>query len=551
MSRRDGVRMESSMANPLVKQLLFQQFKDGVYLLVPPSLKGQISIEDVREELFRKRIVNADFGRIQKALEEASGELTYIGPRFERYRTEKDRYIHVRISDDGVHAFLTVRFPPEDEPTITAGDLEYKLWERNVRIPLDREKIQRIAERKQNVMKEVVATGKPPVPGKDGRLIYHVKVENDPRPLILENGRVDFHRINSIRLVEKDQLLVTRVPPEEGKPGTNVFGEPIWPEPVKDVKLPRGMNTYLSPDETKLFAKIDGHLYSSDGLLHIESVFVVRKHVDFSTGDIHYIGDVIVNGDVKTGFAVETKGNILIRGNVDGATLVTEEGDIVIEGGVFGKKKAVLQSGGNIRARFIQQARVSARGDVEVDKYLLGCQVICEGVLRIPNGSVIGGHVKSNKGILAKEIGSPKSAKTYVEVGRPIDPKIWLEALALNRQIKLLEKKKKVILEQVEFTRLLKKRLKRLAPEKQKEMEALLLQIKALDEKISTLSEKKNELLGDSDVWFEQTPFIQANAQIFPGVVISMNQFIEEITARIHSVKYLLKATGVERKTLV
>ncbi|HHM24081.1 MAG TPA: DUF342 domain-containing protein, partial [Bacteroidetes bacterium] len=225
------------MTNPLVQQLFFLNSKDGAFLSVPPALKGKISVEDVREELLRKRIVNADYDRIAEVLARASGDLEWIGERFQRFDPRKNKYIHVRISDDGVYAYLSVRFPRREEQQITAGDLEYKLWESSIRVPIDREKIRKIAAEKKNVVNEVVAAGTPPVHGEDGKLIFHVKVENDPKPLILEDGRVDFHRIDSIRLVKKDQLLVTRIPPKEGKPGTNVFGEPIPYIPGGDVKL--------------------------------------------------------------------------------------------------------------------------------------------------------------------------------------------------------------------------------------------------------------------------------------------------------------------------
>ncbi len=538
------------MANRLVKQLFFQNSRDGVYLSVSPNLKGKIQIEDVKEDLLKKKIVNANFKQIQQVLDEASGELCWIGERFERYDPEKDKFIHIRIAEDALTAFLTVRFPQDPEIRITFGDLEYKLWKANIQVPIDWEKVRRIAEEQKTVLNEVIAVGEPPVHGEDARLEYLVDLKADTKPLIREDGRVDFHRINAIRIVEKDQLLVRKIPARQGKSGINVFGEPIPYNPGKDVHLPRGMNTYISPDELRLYAKISGHVYTASGLIHIERVFVVKKNVDFSTGDIHYIGDVVVNGDVKTGFTIRTRGKILVRGNVDGAHLISEEGDIEIEGGVFGKQRAVLEAKHKIKAGFVQHARLIAGGDIEINKYVLSSELIANGYIRIPNGSVIGGFLKSDCGIIAREIGSPKSQKTRVEVGRPIDMKIWMEALVLNKRIKQLSKRLETIKKQINFLHILEKRIKKLTPAKAEELQELMREKAELETQIEEITQKKNELLGNSDIWFEQTPFVQANHRIFPGVVIALNQFTEEITAKMHSVKYLLKATGVERKSI-
>lgn len=538
------------MANPLVKQLVFQNFDDGAYLSVPPSVKGKIRLEDVKEELYGRKIVNANFERIAAVLKEASGEFRWIGERFRKYEKIKDKYIYVRVAEDGVKALLTVRFPQDSQIQITLGDLEYKLWEAKIRVPWDREKLQRIVNEKKTVINEMVAEGRPPVHGENARLTFHVDLTKSTRPLIREDGSVDYRRIKTIHIVEKDQLLVTKTPAKEGQPGLSVFGEPIPYRPGKDLKLPRGINTYVSPDDLHLHAKISGHAYMEGGLIHIESVYVVKNDVDFSVGDIDYIGNVIVNGDVKTGFTVKTKGDILVRGNVDGATLISEEGDIVIDGGVFGKHKAYLKARGDIRADFIQHARLEAGGDIEVNKYILSSELTARGFIRIPRGSIIGGKLQSDRGIVAKIIGSPNNQKTLVAVGRPIEQKLWLEALAINKEIKGLEKQLQKIEKQLQFFEVLERRLKKLPEDKQHEVEELLQEQEELRRQMNELIRQRDEVLGLGDEWLEHTPFIQANFRIFPGVVINMNQFREEITRKLHSVKYLMRATGVEKKVL-
>jgi len=82
--------------------------------------------------------------------------------------------------------------------------------------------------------------------------------------------------------------------------------------------LPRGKNVLLAEDGLSLLAGIDGRVEIIDGKIHIYAVYEVSGNVDNSTGNIDFVGNVIIHGNVLTGFEVKSGGYIEVSGRVRG-----------------------------------------------------------------------------------------------------------------------------------------------------------------------------------------------------------------------------------------
>ena len=188
----------------------------------------------------------------------------------------------------------------------------------------------------------------------------------------------------------------------------------------------------------------------------------------------------------------------------------------------------------------------------EFNKYVLDCEIDAEGFVKIPKGQIIGGAVHSERGVIARELGTPKNIKTRIAMGLSIDTEAWLEAQRISKKIKDLTKKLNKIKDNISFLTVLKQRLKGLNAQKLAEMQALKNEYDQIQTVIGALEKEKNTLVksnsGGSD--FEELPFIQANYKVYPGVMIVMNQYVEEITNQLNSVKFMMKPNGVERKTV-
>ncbi len=539
------------MIYDLLERLNLRQKRDGIYMTVSPDLKGRVKFEDVRRALVRRGVINANLDVIHRVVARADGVPTKIGDYFERYNRIKDKYIHIRTDDSQLTAFLSIRFPKEDPFRISSFDIHFKLMEANIRYGINDQLIDKIVKEQKNVINVHVAEGKPPVHGKNAQIVFKIDTNISRRPLILEDGRVDFHQINLIKIVKKDQHLAEKIPATKGTPGISVFGTTLNAVPGKDKPLPRGLNTYISDDGLNLYAKISGHIFFLQNLLNVENVFIVRRNVDFSTGDIHYTGDVLVFGDVKTGFKVITDGNIRIRGHVDGAEVISQKGKIEIDGGVFGKGKAKLYAREFIQADFIQEASIRSSGNIRVNRYIINSQVNAKGEIQVSKGNIIGGNVVSASSIVAREIGSPNSLPTEVRIGNDIDPHVLVEILAARGEEKKIRKNIAVLQKKVDFLKMLEKRLTKLTPEKALELEDLLKKIQQLNLDIDALEEKTRVLLGENaDIVLEE-PFIEAKHLVFPGVIIGINDFEQRIQQPVRRVTFRLDESGIRTDNLI
>ena len=83
-------------------------------------------------------------------------------------------------------------------------------------------------------------------------------------------------------------------------------------------------------------------------------VIEVNGDVDLSTGNIEFVGNVIVRGSVQTGFFVKAGGDVEITGTVSGG--IVEGKDVVIRMGIIGMQNGYVSAVQDLQAKFIQNA---------------------------------------------------------------------------------------------------------------------------------------------------------------------------------------------------
>ena len=64
----------------------------------------------------------------------------------------------------------------------------------------------------------------------------------------------------------------------------------------------KGKNTGVSEDGQHLVALTSGNLIFEQGVFRIRPTLVVEKNVDYSTGNLDFVGDIIIRGDICAGF---------------------------------------------------------------------------------------------------------------------------------------------------------------------------------------------------------------------------------------------------------
>ncbi len=268
----------------------------------------------------------------------------------------------------------------------------------------------------------VVAKGREPRHGKDATIEYYFNTDVHAKPTMKEDGSVDFFNLNVINHCHKGDVLARIIPADEGEYGVNVMGGRIKPREVKKLVLKHGNNIQLSEDRMSISSMVDGHVVLVDDQVFVSDVYEV-ENVDNSTGNIDFEGSVQINGNVSSNFVVKAKGNVIINGVVEGAH-IEAGGNIIIARGMNGMSKGTLQAGGDIVAKFIESATVSAAGYVNSSSILhsnvtAGTEIVVTG----KRGFITGGRVHANKKIDVKTLGAVMGASTIVEVGVSLEVK--------------------------------------------------------------------------------------------------------------------------------
>lgn len=400
-------------------QLLYQN--DGVFLSVyPPANKGKkVDVQEVIDKLVLKQTRNFSRDMVELAVRMAEKAPVKIAEAQEEIRVNVTA--NVMLAPDRMKGYISFN-PPDSGRMMTLEEVLDVLSKNGIIYGINRTNLETIIKYPMYNEMICVAEGTPPVNGQNGKIEFYFDIKKNTKPTILEDGRVDFRELNLIESAVQGQKLCTLIPPVPGIPGKTVSGTDIPSLEGKPVALPKGRNVSISPDGMSLVSNINGQVSYLDGKINIFSAYEVPADVDNSTGNINFVGNVSVRGNVLSGFVVEAGGNVEVWGVVEGA-VIKAGGDIILRRGMQGMGKGVLISGGDIIARYIENSNVEAKNNIKSEA-IMHSYVKCGNKLELSGkkGLLVGGSCKVGKEITAKVIGSYMATVTDIEVG--VDPTI-------------------------------------------------------------------------------------------------------------------------------
>ncbi|BCG59660.1 DUF342 domain-containing protein [Paenibacillus sp. URB8-2] len=347
-------------------------------------------------------------------------------------------YLSISFSDNKEVAYLEF-YRRDEEFACGVDELGAFLQKNNVRYGVQWDVVTRIANHPEEYRsgKVAIASGKAPVHGLDGRVELSVRMDDDDRrPLEKDDGKVDYKELVRLSNVRKGELIATLIPPETGQLGMAVTGDPIPCKMGKNARFKVGKNVLLDKEQTSMYAAIDGLVSLTDkGKINVFPVYEVNGDVDYNTGNIDFVGTVVIRGNVLTGFSVKSAGDIRVVGGVEGAELVAG-GSIEITGGIIGYNKGLVSAGANVKVSFIQDGNITASEDVIVSQSIMhsnvraGRNVLCNGT----KGLIVGGTVQAGEKVVARTIGNTMSTATVIEVG--VLPELRNELNELRQQLR-------------------------------------------------------------------------------------------------------------------
>ncbi len=179
-------------------------------------------------------------------------------------------------------------------------------------------------------------------------------------------------------------------------------------------ELPCGANVAPHPgNPRRLVAESNGYPFYYEGNIVVKKLLNIRSDIDFHTGNVMFVSDVMAHKGIKPGFALRAN-NVVVKGHVDCGT-IKAMGNIVCEGGVQGAEGSIIRAGGNIHLNFCQKATLSAWGNVVISGNCIHSTIYSRGTVLI-KGQMVGGEIYANNSVYVENLGHRMGA-THIYMG--------------------------------------------------------------------------------------------------------------------------------------
>ena len=432
---------------------------------------------------------------------------------------DRDGWCRIQVSNDAMEAYLVIEPPMGEGKWPTKEDALKAISTENICFGIIDEAIND-AVNKQQMKPTLIAKGQAPVNGTDAEINYLFETGVFRKAFAEDEfGRVDYRQIQNLQNVTVGQKIAEKTPPTPGEPGMNVRGEEVKANPGKDKQVKLGKNVVWTEDNLAIISTINGEPSLANNKVSVHEVHEIKGDVNFQSGNINFLGSVIIQGNVESGFKIEAEGDVTIYGNVDSAD-IKAGGNIFIKGGISGMDKGKVICGGDFSAKYIEHAIVDCESTITVREAIMHCQVnadqkvVCEG----GKGLIVGGLIRSGEEISAKTIGSRLGTVTELEVG--VKPKLKLDLQVLEEQLK----SNRESLDKAEKAIGLLSKMPNLPDDRKEMLQNLVKTSYALKAQINEADAKRQELLEEILVKSKEKGKIKVKEVIYPGIRVTMGK---------------------------
>ncbi len=372
--------------------------------------------------------------------------------------------------------------------------------------------------------KIIIAQGEKPVPPEPARIKFVSKVK--------DYLSVKEKKPKAILSLKAKELIGTILPFKEGKPGYNVWGDPLSPPEIKEKEsFILGENIKVV-ENTKVIAEKSGVLLFKEEknklFLDISPEFTLEGDVDVLTGDIIFFGErLIITGDVKLGFKVSCEGNLEIEGGTENKVKIeVKSGELYIKGITRGEETFV-EAEKQATFKGIEQAII--RGEnIKIEKFALFCEILSFKEINGENALTYGTILKAGENIIIATAGNESHTKTVLWAGH--NQEILNKSVKIHQENMLI----KEILKKIYKGLFLAEKLEKLGKLNQEKKRILgkLKEKRAFYEKKLKENEK---VLADLFKELEKLNrhIILIKNKIFPGCIIKIAEKLYNITKEI------------------
>lgn len=344
------------------------------------------------------------------------------------------------VSNDRLTAWVFAYPPVGEGRELDRAMLDQALKDRQVTYGLDQDRLDALPSDPERYFRlHLAARGKPVVHGKDGQIVDLFARKPERALVVDEYNRVDYAAISFIQNADEGDVICRVIRPTAGEDGKTVLGQDLPARSGRAACVPKGRNTALTEDGAALVATKTGHVEFNGRTFQVKPVLDIDGSVDYSSGNINFLGDVC------TGFTVRAMGNITVEGVVE-AAMVEAGGDLIMVKGAQGDNRAVLRASHSIYAKYLENCCVYAMEDLHAD-CIINCDVYCDGLVEVRSGrgTIIGGSIRAAHEVSAEVMGSRSECQTAVVLGglpcQEFDHEILVREIAgLEEELEKMER---------------------------------------------------------------------------------------------------------------
>lgn len=513
-------------------------------VVLPVGNGSPVDVKEIIDQVKGKDTESFDEALIRKyASKGTDGEYETVGSY--KHVAMADASVSVEVSKDEMHGLISVTAPGEGGSEATFDQIKRSLKAEGILCGINEEKIWEFVDSPVYDTPFEVASGIEPEDGKDSYIDYKFETDvNKIKATTSEQGNMDFKELNQIQNVVVGQTLAVLVAATRGKVGKTLFGHILEAKNGRDNPVTLGKNVKFAADKVTIVADQDGQVLLDNDKITVEPLLQLDA-VNIKTGNITFLGTVIVKGNVEDGFSIKASGGVDVGGTV-GKSVIEAGGDIILHQGVFGKDEGSIKGGKSLWGKFIQACKIEVEENVFATDSLMNCEVTAMKniVLYGKKAQITGGHYFATQEICAKSIGSYGGVETVLSVG--VDPR------AKRTCDELQEKQSKYILEvdnlDLDIGNL----------ENQKKMRKTLPADK--EEALAKLTERKNQLVSELQEMSQEIDDLQQHLRdlkavgkvkvegsIHSGTKIYVRDALDEVVTDVKGVTFYYEGGFIKR----
>lgn len=320
--------------------------------------------------------------------------------------------INISLSPDEMEAYLQI-----DKKNVPGRiNIIIALTDKGIKNGIDFEMVDAVSKGEIDQSSVIIAKGTPCIDGKDGWYEFYFQTKSNNYEELLEQDKIKFSQIEWFEIVNKDQQLAYYHKSIPGKDGTTVTGKKVYAKRCKELPLLSGTGIKKQKDNVTYIANQNG-VIMLDGYTLKVTPLLKLKEVAAST-EVNFTGNIIIEGNVKSGAKIHATEDVLIKGTVESAQINTE-GNLILQKEFIGYKDATIRAKKNVIGSNFELVEIYASKKIIGGKFK-NCILYAQGQVKTvgQDGMIAGGSICAENGIKTVNLGTQERIPTFIKIGK-------------------------------------------------------------------------------------------------------------------------------------